>query len=172
MKAPGRGHSGFAVTSCIKVVDTFRGGATIAARVSLVRHISVYSVVESPDGITLCLCRVSISDLMVPVSVLESLIASLKDVCSGTRDRRKGPVRYDQYAMAYSGLAAFSVLFMRSPSFLAHQKALADGHGRSNCQTLFGMTAIPTNAYIRLMLDGAPPSAFDPERVNYFDTSG
>jgi hypothetical protein len=64
--------------------------------------------------------------------------------------------------MADIGLSAFSVFFMGSPSFLGHQRALEEGHGRSNCQTLFGMTAIPSDAYIRLMLDGAPPAAFDP----------
>jgi len=59
------------------------------------------------------------------------------------------------------GLAAFSLFFMGSPSFLAHQRALARGHGRSNCQTLFSMSAIPSDNYIRLMLDGASPAAFD-----------
>jgi len=63
--------------------------------------------------------------------------------------------------MADIGLSAFSIFFMGSPSFLAHQRALQRGHGRSNCQTLFGMSAIPSDNYIRLMLDGVPPSAFD-----------
>jgi hypothetical protein len=38
--------------------------------------------------------------------------------------------------MADIGLAAFSVFFMQSSSFLGHQRALAEGHGQSNCQTL------------------------------------
>src|ERR1700729_4413611 len=63
--------------------------------------------------------------------------------------------------MADIGLAAFSVFFMGSPSFLGHQRALAEGHGRSNCETLFGMAAIASDNYIRLMLDGAAPAAFD-----------
>jgi hypothetical protein len=96
------------------------------------------------------------------VTVLESLIAELKGVCAGLPDQRKGPRRAGEYRMADIGLSAFSVFFMGSPSFLGHQRALAEGHGRSNCQTLFGMTAIPTDAYIRQMLDGAPPGAFDP----------
>jgi hypothetical protein len=37
--------------------------------------------------------------------------------------------------MADIGLAAFSVFFLQSPSFLGHQRALAEGHGQSNCQT-------------------------------------
>jgi hypothetical protein len=63
--------------------------------------------------------------------------------------------------MADIGLSAFSLFFMGSPSFLAHQRTLAEGYGRSNCQTLFGMSAIPTDNYIRLMLDGVAPAAFD-----------
>lgn len=65
--------------------------------------------------------------------------------------------------MADIGLAAFSVFFMQSPSFLAHQAALAagPGRGRSNAHTLFGMTAIPTDNHIRAMLDGAPTDHFD-----------
>lgn len=34
------------------------------------------------------------------------------------------------------------MFFTGSPSFLAHQRALTEGQGRSNCQTLFGMAAI------------------------------
>ena len=104
--------------------------------------------------------------------VLESLIAELKDVCAGLPDRRKGPRRDGEYTMADIGLSAFSVFFMGSPSFLAHQRRLAEGHGRSNCQSLFGMTAIPTDVYIRQMLDGAPPSAFDPLFFKTIETDG
>jgi hypothetical protein len=35
------------------------------------------------------------------------------------------------------------------------------GAGRSNCETLVGVSAIPSDTYIRLMLDGAPPAASD-----------
>ena len=63
--------------------------------------------------------------------------------------------------MADIGLSAFSLFFMGCPSFLAHQRVLAQGHQRSNCQTLFGISAIPSDNHIRQMLDGAAPSAFD-----------
>jgi hypothetical protein len=61
---------------------------------------------------------------------------------------------------------------MRSPSFLAHQRRLAEGHGRSNCQTLFGMMAIPTDVYIRQMPDDAPPAVFDPLFFKTIETNG
>jgi hypothetical protein len=95
------------------------------------------------------------------VSAVEQLIEALSEVCAGLADQRKGPRQDGDYTMADIGLSAFSIFFMGSPSFLAHQRALAEGHGRSNCETLFGMAAIPSDNYIRLMLDGAAPAAFD-----------
>lgn len=66
--------------------------------------------------------------------------------------------------MADIGIAAFSVFFMQSPSFLAHQRHLADwhGHGRSNCETLFAMTQIASDNHIRDMLDPVRPEHFYP----------
>lgn len=95
------------------------------------------------------------------MSIIKELIAELSGVCAGLPDRRTGPHPDGDYQMADIGLSAFSIFFMNSPSFLAHQRALHDGHGRSNCETLFGMLAIPSDAYIGLMLHGAPPAAFD-----------
>ncbi|MBF0374118.1 MAG: hypothetical protein HQL39_11960 [Alphaproteobacteria bacterium] len=66
-----------------------------------------------------------------------------------------------QYRMEDIGVAAFSVFFMQSPSFLAHQKALEEMRGRSNANTLFGMTKIPSDNHIRQMLDGVPTDHFD-----------
>jgi hypothetical protein len=95
------------------------------------------------------------------VSVLETLIGELRDVCAGLPDRRKQPGRDGAYGMSDIGLSAFSLFFMGSASFLDHQRRLEEGHGRSNCQTLFGITKIPTDPHIRQMLDGAPTDAFD-----------
>jgi hypothetical protein len=93
------------------------------------------------------------------MNALEELLSDLKDVCAGLVDKRQGQTC--RYTMADIGLAAFSVFFMQSPSFLAHQRTLAAGHGRSNCQTLLGMSAIPSDNHIRQMLDGNTPAAFD-----------
>ena len=95
------------------------------------------------------------------VSLVDELIAELKGVCAGLPDKRKGLRRDCDYTMADIGLSAFSIFFMGSPSFLAHQRALAEGHGGSNCETLFGISKIPSDNYVRLMLDGAAPAAFD-----------
>src|SRR5258708_38268201 len=78
----------------------------------------------------------------------------------GLPDKRRG--KNVHYVMADIGMAAFAPFFMQSPSFLAHQRHLADGHGhgRSNCQTLFGMTRIPSDNHVRDMLDPVGPECF------------
>jgi hypothetical protein len=71
------------------------------------------------------------------------ILGALSEVCAGLPDQCKGSRRDGDYSMADIGLSAFSIFFMGSPSFLGHQRAQAEGHGRSNCETLFGMSAIP-----------------------------
>jgi hypothetical protein len=93
------------------------------------------------------------------VSALEVILSDLREVCVGLDDKRQG--QKCRYSMADIGLAAFSVFFMQSPSFLEHQRRLEAGHRRSNCETLLGMTAIPSDNHIRQMLDGNAPAAFD-----------
>ncbi len=102
------------------------------------------------------------------VSAVEQLIGELSKACAGPPDKRTEPRRDGDYTMTDIGLATFSIFFMGSPSFLAHPRAsehasggLKEGHGRSNCETLFGISAIPSDNYIRRMLDGAAPAVFD-----------
>ena len=64
--------------------------------------------------------------------------------------------------MADFGMAAFSMFFMQSESFLDFQRQLEEGQGTSNCQTLFGMEKIPSDNHIRSMLDPVPPEHFYP----------
>lgn len=93
------------------------------------------------------------------METLDRLLGSLRECCAALPDGRTG--KNGRYSMADIGLAAFSVFFMQSPSFLAHQRHLAQGQGRSNCATLFGMTAIPCDNHIRAMLDPVSPERFD-----------
>src|SRR5512143_2040611 len=64
--------------------------------------------------------------------------------------------------MADVGLAAFSLFFMQSSSFLAYQRQLQHGHGRSNAQSLFGMTQIACDNHIRDLLDPVAPACLHP----------
>lgn len=110
---------------------------------------------------TICLAARSEVRFDGRVTILETLISELSGVCAGLPDRRKNPGRDGAYTMSDIGLSAFSLFFMGSSSFLDYQRRLEEGHGRSNCQTLFGMTKIPTDPHIREMLDGTPTDAFD-----------
>jgi hypothetical protein len=90
---------------------------------------------------------------------LERLIGSLRCCCQTFPDKRHG--MNGRYGMADIGLAAFSVFFMGNPSFLAHQRRLEEGYGRSNCESLFGLSKIPSDNHIRAMLDEANPSLLE-----------
>ena len=94
------------------------------------------------------------------MEVLDSLLSVVRRCCEGFPDKRTGT--NSQYTMADIGLAALSVFFTQSPSFLDHQRQLETGHGRSNCQTLFGISRIPTDNHIRDMLDPVAPDHLFP----------
>ncbi len=91
---------------------------------------------------------------------LEGLISELRSVCASFPDQRTGS--NGRYEMADIGLSAFSIFFMQSPSFLAHQRALAHAQGRSNCESLFAMARIPTDNHIRAILDPVAPARLYP----------
>ena len=94
------------------------------------------------------------------MELLPSLLSELKAVCATFPDPRQG--RTGNIAMADFGLSAFAMFFMQSVSFLAFQRRLEQGYGRSNCQTLFGIEKIPSDNYIRTMLDCADPALLQP----------
>jgi len=93
------------------------------------------------------------------MEILETLLNGVRSACAAFPDKRLGDVRY---SMADIGLSAFSLFFMQSESFLAYQRELEAGRKTSNCHSLFGMTAIPTDNHIRSMLDPVPPSHLQP----------
>ncbi len=94
------------------------------------------------------------------MDVLDGVISELRSVCASLPDKRTGSnIRHE---MANFGLSAFSLCFMQSPSFLAHQRALSRARERSNCETLFAMSRIPTDNQIRAMLDPVTPDRFYP----------
>jgi hypothetical protein len=73
--------------------------------------------------------------------------------------RRGGDVTY---SIADIGLSAFALFFMQRESFLSYQRGLQEGRKRSNCHSLFGMKAIPTDNHIRSMLEPVHPSHLQP----------
>src|SRR3954466_11512568 len=93
------------------------------------------------------------------MQMLETLLQGVRSACAGFPDKRRGEVTY---SMADIGLSAFSLFFMQSGSFLAHQRALQGGRKMSNCQSLFGTAAGPTDNHSRAMLDPVHPSHLQP----------
>ena len=91
---------------------------------------------------------------------LDSLLGSLRGCLAGFPDKRRG--MNTTYSLGDIGMAAFSVFFVQSPSFLAHQRQLEEGHGRSNCASLFGIAKIPSDNHIRDLLDPASPTLLHP----------
>ena len=96
----------------------------------------------------------------IGMELLGSLLSHLKSVCAGFADPRKG--RGGNLVMSDFGLSAFAMFFMQSSSFLSFQRRLEQGQGRSNCQSLFGIEKIPSDNYIRDMLDAADPDLLRP----------
>src|SRR3954467_6399725 len=94
------------------------------------------------------------------MKMLDRLIGALRGCCHSLPDLRQGGDT--RYTMADIGLSAFSLFFLQSPSFLAHQRRLEEGQGRSNCQTLFGLDKIPSDNHIRALLDPVSPDHFHP----------
>jgi hypothetical protein len=92
--------------------------------------------------------------------VLEELLGGLRRTFASFPDGRQW--RPDNIAIADAGMAAFSLFFMQSESFLSHQRRMEHGRNGSNCKTLFGIEKIPTDNHIRDLLDPAPPELLQP----------
>ncbi len=93
------------------------------------------------------------------MEILESLLAGLRTVSGSFPDARRGAT---DYPMADLTMAAFSMFFMQSESFLGYQKRLEPGQNDSNCRTLFGIAKISTDNHIRTLLDGVAPDSLRP----------
>src|SRR5947209_17658459 len=91
---------------------------------------------------------------------LDILLGSLRNCLERLPDQRHGT--NTSYPMGDIGMAAFSVFFLQSPSFLAHQRQFEAGHGHSNATSLFGLAKIPSDNHIRDMLDPASPDLLHP----------
>jgi len=85
------------------------------------------------------------------------LIQTLLKDMEAFPNHRRGHNR--QFELADAGMAAFSVFFTQSASFLEHQRTINLLKGRSNVQSLFSNQKIPSDNQIRTLLDGVAPAA-------------
>jgi len=106
---------------------------------------------------------------MVSKSVrFETLLGFLRTAIDQFPDQRTG--NNTTYSMQDIGMAAFSVFYTQNPSFLAHQKAMREGAGRDNAQTVFGIQQIPCDNHIRDVLDPVAPTYLSRTFENVFET--
>jgi len=85
------------------------------------------------------------------------MLGGLRKALEGVPEHRSG--RNRRYKIADAGLGAFSVFYLQSPSFLAHQRDMQRNKGQNNAQGLFGVEHIPSDGQIRNLLDPVEPGA-------------
>jgi hypothetical protein len=58
--------------------------------------------------------------------------------------------------------SAFGVFFFQHQSMLDYQRRMQEKHGRNNLETVFGVTALPSDTWIRAQADRIEPGKFTP----------
>ena len=86
---------------------------------------------------------------------LPRMIRRLEQSCEEFPDLRTG--KNSLYKKRDVGMSAFSVFFTQSPSFLAHQRDMKLRKGRSNAESLFELSDLPSDNQIRNLLDPVSP---------------
>lgn len=86
----------------------------------------------------------------------EELLASVRGALDHLPEHRSG--QNTQYTLTEAGLCAFSVFYMQSPSFLAHQRDMQRQRGQHNVESLFGVERIPSDSQLRNLLDPVDPA--------------
>jgi hypothetical protein len=98
--------------------------------------------------------------LMTKRLSLFNLIHTLQNSLDGLPEHRKG--KNTTYLIRDAALGAFSVFFMQSSSFLAHQENMQRNEGRNNASSLFGLKTLPSDNQIRNLLDPLEPEHLFP----------
>ena len=86
----------------------------------------------------------------------QEMVGFLRRCLEKVPDGRTG--RNTRYEIADAGLGAFSVFYMQSPSFLAHQRDMQKRKGKNNACSLFGVERVPSDGQIRRLLDSVEPA--------------
>ena len=88
---------------------------------------------------------------------IPELIQFLRQELDDLPDQRK-PSNNTKYQVEDAVMAAFSVFFTQSPSFLEHQRLMKSTKGKDNAESLFSLNKIPCDNQIRNLLDPVPAS--------------
>lgn len=88
--------------------------------------------------------------------MFEIIIAAMKNKMAKLSDYRQ-PSNGTKYEVQDAVLSAYSVFFMQSPSFLAHEQERKRERSKNNLESLFGVYKTPTTNQIKNILDLLPP---------------
>ena len=88
---------------------------------------------------------------------VSELMQFLRQELHDLPDERK-PGNNRKYEVEDAVMAAFSVFFTQSPSFLDHQRLMKSNKGKDNAESLFSIEKIPGDNQIRNLLDPVPAS--------------
>jgi hypothetical protein len=89
----------------------------------------------------------------------DHLVSEFKMLLNFLPDTRR---QNKSYQISDAALAAFSVFFMQSPSFLAHQARMEKERGQNNARSLFQVENIPSDNQVRNLLDRVDPALVNP----------
>ena len=94
-------------------------------------------------------------------ALFNKLIKNFGRVCERIPDARRQGHNLT-YKIANFVISAFSVFFFQRPSMLDFQHRMKEKKGRSNLQTVMGVTELPSDTQIRTIMDGIAPEQFGP----------
>jgi hypothetical protein len=86
---------------------------------------------------------------------IPELIQILRQKLDELPDERK-PGNNTKYQVEDAVMAAFSIFFTQSASFLDHQRLMKSNKGKDNAESLFSIEKIPSDNQIRNLLDPVP----------------
>jgi hypothetical protein len=72
------------------------------------------------------------------------------------------PGHNERYKIADFVKSAFGVFFFQHQSMLDYQRRMKEEQGRNNLETVFGVTALPSDTWIRAQMDRIEPKKFSP----------
>ena len=86
---------------------------------------------------------------------IPELMQFLRQQLHDLPDERK-PGNHTKYQVEDAVMAAFSIFFTQSASFLEHQRLMKSNKGKDNAESLFSIKKIPCDNQIRNLLDPVP----------------
>jgi hypothetical protein len=91
--------------------------------------------------------------------LFKQLIDNFGWMCGQIPNKRR-PEHNERYQTADFVKSAFGVFFFQHRSMLDYQRRMKEQRGRCNLETVLGVTALPSDTWIRAPMDQIPPEQF------------